>query len=527
MATKAHTNPSSGVPEHGAADAAAQLERGATTFGVDRSQAVTAVDAAAEARVLSALFGSPALLDEVTEVLVPQDFGVPAHEVIFHAMLSCDASSRAIDPVTVADELTRSGELPRAGGVEGIRDIVTSPPVVEQFDAYVELIRDRATRRRLLAAARQIGVAALSGEADSQDLIGAAERAVFEVSEARSKSTVQTMPQVVAAVHARMAQARNSKMTGFSTGFEQLDKITGGLEPGQLVIIAGRPGSGKSVLASQISRHIAEVNDVTVPFLSYEMQAHDLGLRHLAAASGIPLSDLRRGYIPDGMDKVLAREAEKMAQLRLLIDDQPPPTFSGVRSAMRKLNRRVPLGALTVDYLQLMGAEKGVKEDNRAYVVGAISRGLKLLGDELKIPVIACSQLNRGVETRAGNGRPMLSDLRESGSLEQDAAIVILVHRPFLTNPDADPSEAELIVAKNRNGEAPYTIMAEWEGPQVRFKDTGRKYEAGARTGSALGAAANGGQQGGGFSGGGQPSAGGFSGGGFTGPKFVDPFGQY
>ena len=229
---------------------------------------------------------------------------------------------------------------------------------VTDFAAYAGIVEDRATRRRLMAAARKIAVEAASGEEEAASLVDSAEQAVFAVSGSRSRSSAQTMPQVVAAIHDQMARVRTQQLVGVSTGFHKLDAVTGGFQPGQLITVAGRPGTGKSSLSVQMGRHIAETTGTLVPVLTYEMQAAEIGLRLLSAASGVRLNELMRGQVPDAMDDIVAREAEKMAELQLLIDDNPPTSISGVRSMLRRLSRRAELGAVVVDYMQLMSGSR-------------------------------------------------------------------------------------------------------------------------------------------------------------------------
>lgn len=461
---------------------------------------VLPVDAAAEVSVLAALLTTPDTFDDVNETLDPEDFGVPAHEAIYRAIVNCDAAGKPFDPISVADELTRAGALNRVGGLDGLRELAASGSTTDTVSSHVAIIRDRSLRRRLAGAARVIGSTALSPKTDAIDALATAEATVFELGQKREKSTAAEMPLVVANVFEQMAKARNSKLLGHSTGFAELDRLTGGWQAGQLIIVAGRPGMGKSVLALQWARLIAELSDTVVPFLSYEMNQTELGMRMLSSATGIDLGMILRGQIPDGMDRIVAAEAAKMSQLRLLVDGNPPRTISGVRSYARKLARRGPLGAVVVDYAQLMEGEGRRKDENRAQEVSDISRGLKVLADELEVPVIACSQLNRGLESRP-NRRPQLSDLRESGSLEQDAAIVIGCFREWVYDKSASDSDAELLLLKNRNGQSGVAVAADFEGRCVRYKDTTRRLNDGPPQQPAGGGGSAGGT-GGGFGGG-------------------------
>jgi len=432
---------------------------------------MNAIEHEVEVQVLAAVLRSSDLFDEVCDKLSPDDFGVPAHRDIFAAVLACDASGRTFDALTVADEMQRAGTLGRSGGLEFVKAVAAVTPEVSQLAAYVDIIIDRALRRRMVRAAQEIGQAAFNPQADAKEALDTAQQVMFEIGQDRAEG-VPAMPVVVANMLEEMAQARNAKLVGHPTGFTKLDELTGGLRGGQLIIIAARPAMGKSVLASQIARHICEVEDLVVPFYTYEMSQSEVSHRLLSAATQIPLTKLLRGKIPPGMDKAVAREAEKMAALRLELNDRPPQTISGLRSAARRLARRGPLGAIVVDYLQLMSGDGGRRDENRTQEVASISRGLKLLAKELDVPVIALSQLSRTLESRP-NKRPVLSDLRESGALEQDANLVMFLYRDHVYDKSAPEEDAELIIAKNRQGPSE-TIPLDWDGPCVRFTNSNR-----------------------------------------------------
>lgn len=486
---------------------------------------VNSVDLEAEQRVLAALFAEAHLLDDLSEKVSAADFAIPAHEAIFDAMAACDASGLPIDVVTVADELTKRGDMGRVGGIDVLRLVAAGgqhdPEAAKQviseavtsFDAYADIVYDRATRRRLTGAARKIAHDASSGQFDARELIENAERRIYGVAADRSASSMQTMAQIVAATTARMATARTQRLVGVPTGFRALDDVTGGFQGGQMITVAGRPAMGKSVLTMQFLRHIADTTGDIVPVFSYEMPASDIALRLIAADSGVPLQLLMRGQIPDGMDRAVAHAAERLAASTLLIDDNPPRTVLGIRSALRRLSRRGKIGAVGADYMQLIGSDNTRRNGSRQEDVSEISRETKLMAGEFDVPYFAVSQLNRGLEARP-NKRPMLSDLRESGAIEQDSNLILFVHRPSVYDPTMPENEAEIILAKNRNG-ATVTVYADWEGPQQRFRDTDRT--APAEAPAAARPAAGGGY------GGGAPAGGG----GYGGYGGVDPFGGY
>lgn len=453
---------------------------------------VSSVDIAAELRVLAALFADATLIDDLDERLAGADFALPAHEAVFEAILAVDANGSPVTAVTVADELTRAGEITQVGGIAAVTRIAAAgednpdsavaavTEAIAGFNTYVDIVFDRATRRRLLMAGRQIINDAASGQLEAGELIQVSEERVFAVSQERTKSSLMNMTQVVADVHQRMALARSKKLIGVSTGFSALDKITAGLQPGQMVTIAGRPGMGKSVLLTQMCRHIADTSGDIVPIFSYEMQSGEIGLRMLASASGVPLNELMRGYIPDEMTRVVAQEAERLANSPMMIEDRPPTTIQGVRSALRRIARKGKLAAVGLDYIQLIGGSQQRASANRENEVSEVARTIKLMADEFGVPMLTAAQLNRGVEAR-GDKRPMLADLRESGAIEQDSSLVIMLHRDHMYDKTAPEHEAELIVTKNRNG-ACITIYADWDGPQVRFRESDRTGPSGAVT---------------------------------------------
>lgn len=385
---------------------------------------VSTVDALAEARLISSVLAHPDSLDDLLE-LSPEHFGVPAHSMIWAAILAADASGQPVDAVTVAHELARLGTLDRIGGPAGLDRIRTAPPALDELEAYLSIVMDRSLRRKLAAAAHRIAQSATSGAGDASLLAAAAQEDIFAATNSGRESTsIKNMPQVLDVLKERMATSRSSKLIGYATGLEELDEVTGGFSPGQLIVIGARPAMGKSVLLLQLARTIAEGTGLVVPFYSYEMSIEEIGFRLLSSSTGIPMPELMRGWVPSGMDRVLAAEVEKLKAVSLLLDDSPPPTVGALRAAVRRQARRAPVGAVVVDYMQLMKGDAR-RSENRTQEVSEISRELKLMAKELKTVVIAASQLNRQVESRAGAARrPQLSDLRESGCLPASARIL-------------------------------------------------------------------------------------------------------
>ena len=425
------------------------------------------IDPDAEQAVLSAVLTSPEAYLDVTDILTPTDFGLEGNAAMMRAAMVLDASGKPIDVVTIADELRRAKELKKAGGTDRIQELADHAVEVGNVRAHAQIVADKSRLRRLLVAGRGIAGESMAPAADADEVLASAEARIFEIGGQRGASTMTTMAQAVPAALADLARARSSVLSGVSTGIPDLDRMTGGLSGGQLIVIAARPAMGKSAFATQVARHIADTTGKAVPLLSYEMSTTEITLRLLAASLDYDTQRLRQGDIPQGMEPDLAARAQELAACTLMIDDNPPETIGGVRSMMRRLASRAEVGAIVVDYLQLMSGEGKSRDENRTQEVSEISRGLKRLSTEIGVPVIACAQLNRGLEARP-NKRPMLSDLRDSGAIEQDASLVLFIHREIVYNAAADPEACELIIAKHRGGTTGI-IHARFFGAATKF----------------------------------------------------------
>jgi replicative DNA helicase len=453
--------------------------------GVSNRGAPTPGDVTAEHAVIAALLATPASFDEVTEHLAAEDFLDPACAAVYRAVLAVDAAGRPIDQITIADEMRRAKSLARIGGVERLAELATAGGEIANLAAHVDIIAEKARLRRVIDAGRAMVGAATAPDAVGTAVTDYAETLVFDLTRDKGRSSLTPLSRAVPPVLAEIAAGRDQVVLGHSTGLEDLDALTGGLQPGQLWIVAARPGVGKSALALQMARHVAESTGAQVPFLSYEMSVPELALRLLASSLGFGMRDLRTGNIPEGMDRDIVRAGEHLASIPLLIDDNPPSTISGVRAQMRRLARRNSVGAIFVDYLQLM--ESGRRRDaNRNDEVSDITRGLKKLAAELQVPIVALSQLNRNVELRGGAKRPQLSDLRDSGAVEQDANVVLFVYRESTVNPHGDPTMSELIVGKQRSGPTG-VVYTEFDSECTRFRTTTRRPMGGSGGGMARG----------------------------------------
>ncbi|MCP4844875.1 MAG: replicative DNA helicase [Actinomycetia bacterium] len=453
-----------------------------------RRSGFQSTDAEAEAAVLALTLTSPEAFYDAVEALNAEDFGVRAHAEIWHAATVADAAGKPVDKVTIADELRRAKTLKVVGGTETLDRIAEqAPALVGTVDSYAEIVTERSLLRRLVNAGRSISADAMQADATGPAALESAEQKVFSLGETRSESTLMPMAKAVANTMSELASTRNQLLLGHPTGFGDLDRLTGGLQGSQLWIVAARPAMGKTAFALQIARHIAETTGLVVPFLSYEMSHTELTHRMLSTALRYDGMKLRQGDLPGGMERDLAIAAEALAQVPLWVDDNPPSTIGGVRSAMRRLARRSEIGAVFVDYLQLMEGDTRSRDANRTQEVSEISRGLKRLSAELNVPVIALSQLNRNVEMRQ-NKRPGLSDLRESGSIEQDANGILMLYRAYTYNVEEDPSAAEVIIAKQRSGPSGVTFNMRFDGECARFSDVNNaSYGAAASAGTGVG----------------------------------------
>lgn len=427
----------------------------------------THTDPRAEAAVLGAALCSADALVEALDRLVPEDFSDRRHREVFAAIVRVDAAGSAVDPVTVAADLRRHRRLAAVGGEAFLAALVEAGTGGTGVADWARVVTDRALLRGLADAGMRIARSTTVTGVDAAEALAAAEAEIFALGRPRGGHDLRAMTAVMADTLKHMAEVSTRSLIGASTGFAELDRMTGGLLPGQLVVVAARPGAGKSALALSMARALAEHTGAAVPFLSYEMSEIELAQRLLAEALRMDLLALRNGDIPPAAERDLAVAAERLAALPLWIDDNPPETIAGVRSLMRRLARCKRIGAVVVDYLQLMGTDRRL--DNRNLEVSEISRGLKRLATELQVPVVACAQLNRQLENRHDK-RPMLADLRDSGAIEQDANLVLMLYREKLYNAAAPDHEAELIIAKQRNGPTG-TIALRWHGPSASYAD--------------------------------------------------------
>ncbi len=426
-------------------------------------------DIQAEQSVLGAMLISKDAIGDVGEIVKGHDFYRPAHEQIFDAIIDLFGRGEPADAITVADELTKRGELGRVGGHIYLHELLSTVSIASNASYYAEIVREKAILRRLVEASIRIAQLGYSGQGDVNNIVDAAQQAIYQVAEGKASEDYEPLSALMESTLDEIeALSSHGVMAGVPTGFVDLDELTNGLHPGQMVIVAARPGVGKSTLGLDLARAAAIKHGLCSAFFSLEMTKTEIVMRLLSAEAQVPLHDIRRGQLSDENWARIARKTGDVSSAPLFIDDSPNLTMMEIRAKARRLKQRHDLKLIVVDYLQLMSSGKRV--ESRQLEVSEFSRQMKLLAKELDVPVIALSQLNRGPEQRTDK-RPMLSDLRESGSLEQDADVVILLHRDDMYNNNSERSgEADFIVAKHRNGQTK-TVTVAFQGHYSRFVD--------------------------------------------------------
>jgi replicative DNA helicase len=417
----------------------------------------------AEKSVLGAV-----LLDErhlhslvVEEQLKPLHFFREQHGAVFAAMLELYNSSRKIDHLTVAEVLRQQGQLEEIGGPDAIDELAGWVPAAGHAREYGRIVRENAQMRALLHASYEIQARVLAREAPARDLVEQAERSMLEVTSDERQKSIRRIGDVLHDETDKLydLSRKKTELTGTPSGFTDLDKLTGGFQPGNLIIVAARPSMGKSALVCNIAENAA-LKGHAVALFSLEMSESELAQRFLASQARIKGEDLRRGRVPEASWGKILDASGRLAQTRLFIDDSSDTGVLEVRAKSRRLHHQTDggLGLIIIDYLQLMRHEGRI--DNRVEQVAQISRSLKGLARELGVPVIALSQLSRAVEQRGGDKVPVLSDLRDSGAIEQDADLVAFIYREEYYDKESErPGEADIIVAKHRNGPVDKVVL--------------------------------------------------------------------
>jgi replicative DNA helicase len=405
---------------------------------------------------------------EVFEAVSGVDFYAPKHELIFNAILSLFGKGEPTDVIAVSDELNKQGNLLKAGGADYLHSLTSYVPTAANASYYAKIVADKAILRRLIEAGTRIAQSGYDSQGEVEDLVNQAQSEIYRVSSMSSKEDyVPLSDSIEAAIHEiEGAQKRGGELTGVPTGFSDLDAYTHGLHPGQLVIVAARPAVGKSTFALDLARNASVKHNKATIFFSLEMGRAEIAMRLMSAESSIYLQSMRKGTVTDADWTKLAAVRGRINDAPLYIDDSPNMSLVEIRAKCRRLAQQVDLKMVVIDYIQLMSS--GKKVESRQQEVSEFSRALKLLAKELNIPVVALSQLNRQAE-QAKDKRPELSHLRESGSLEQDADVVVLLHREGIYEKDHPRAgEADLILAKQRNGPTG-TVTVAFHGQYSRF----------------------------------------------------------
>ena len=396
-------------------------------------------DVHAEQSVLGGMLLSKDAIGDVAEVLRSADFYRPAHELIYDAVIDLFSRGEPVDAITVADEMTKRGSLQRVGGQAYLHELIQAVPTAANAGYYATIVAERALLRRLVEAGTRI-VQLGYGQGEGDVRLG------------------MTFEEVLNEIES--ASGRTDEMTGVPTGFTELDDLLHGLHKGQMIVVAARPAVGKSTFGMDIARSAAIRHGLPSAFFSLEMSRTEISMRVLAAEGSMSLQDLRKGTIADAGWQKLAKVVARIEHAPLFIDDSPNMSLMEIRAKCRRLRQQHGLRLVVIDYLQLMSS--GKKVESRQQEVSEFSRALKLLAKELEVPVIAISQLNRGPEQRTDK-RPQMSDLRESGSIEQDADVVILLHKDRERE-----GEADVLVVKHRNGPTKDLVLG-FQGHYARF----------------------------------------------------------
>ena len=427
-------------------------------------------DMAAEEAVLGAMLLSKDAIADVVESLRVEDFYRPAHATVYSAILDLYAKGEPADAVMVAGELTKSGEIARIGGASYLHTLVSMVPTAANASYYAEIVSERAVLRRMVTAGTRIVQMGYAAEGEVYDLVDRAQAEVYDLTSGRTSEDYSPLRDIFDGTlnEIEAIASHGGQMVGVPTGFADLDALTNGLHPGQLVIIAARPAIGKSTLGLDLARSASIKNGLTSVIFSLEMARNEIVMRLMSAEAQVPLKHMRSGTMSDADWQKLARKSGAIVEAPMFIDDSPNMSMMEIRAKCRRLKQKHDLRLVIVDYLQLMSS--GKKVESRQQEVAEFSRALKLLAKELEVPVIAIAQLNRGPEQRQDK-KPMMSDLRESGSLEQDADVVILLNREDAYEKESPRAgEADFIVAKHRNGPTA-TITVAFQGHYSRFVD--------------------------------------------------------
>ena len=432
----------------------------------------------AEQSVLGGILLDTTAWDKITDILQEQDFYRYEHRLIFRHIAQLIDHAKPVDVITVAESLESNAELDKAGGLAYLGSLAQNVPSAANIRRYAEIVRERAVMRKLAEVGTEIATNAYNpGGRDAGQLLDEAESRVFEISEAgeRGRQGFVAIPslltQVVERIETLYSRDNASDVTGIATGFTDLDSMTSGLQPGDLIIVAGRPSMGKTAFSVNIAEHVALEVTKPVAIFSMEMGGTQLAMRMIGSVGRLNQHTLRTGKLEDDDWSRMTHALGRLNDAPIFIDETAALNSLELRSRARRLHRQNDgLGLIVIDYIQLMSSVSTKGGENRATEISEISRSLKSLAKELQVPVIALSQLNRSLEQRP-NKRPIMSDLRESGAIEQDADLILFIYRDEVYNPDSpDKGKAEIIIAKQRNGPIG-KIELTFRGEYTRFEN--------------------------------------------------------
>lgn len=431
----------------------------------------------AEQAVLGAIFLEPESLLVASEILTPEDFYRVSHQKIFACMLSLNEEGKAVDIVTVTDELQAENQLENVGGISYLTELAGAVPTAANIEYYARIVAEKSLLRRLIKTATDIARDGYEREDDVESLLAEAERKILEISNRNRTGDFQNIRDVLVKTYdyIELLHSRKDEVTGIPTGFYELDRMTAGFQKNDLIIVAARPSVGKTAFALNIATNVATKTDQNVAIFSLEMGAEQLVMRMLSSVGNINSQNLRTGNLTDEDWKKLTMAMGTLSNSGIFIDDTPGIRVADIRAKCRRLKQEHGLGMVIIDYLQLIqGNRRNV--ENRQQEVSEISRSLKELARELEVPVIALSQLSRSVEQRQDK-RPMMSDIRESGSIEQDADIVAFLYRDDYYDQETENKNIiEIIIAKQRNGPTG-TIQLAFAKEFNKFVNLERRYD--------------------------------------------------
>jgi len=431
----------------------------------------------AEKSLLGAVLIDEETLADISEHVTPKDFYDKRHKTVYGAMLRLYERHKPVDLLTLTDELKKKDELDAIGGQSYLTELTNYVPTAAHAEAYAEMVAQKAVRRRLIKASAEISELGFNEDTTTQELLEKAEAELFSVSDQSLKQDLVSIEQILTDSFDRMEELHRNKgaLRGVRTGWRDLDNMTAGLQRSDLIILAARPAMGKTTLVTNLAYNVATVAKQSVLFFSLEMSKEQLVDRMLADASGVDAWNIRTGNLSDEDFSKLSEAMGEMAEAPIYLDDTPGLSVLEMRTKARRAAHENPLGVIIVDYLQLMQGS-GKDNGNRVQEVSEISRGLKLIARELNVPVIALSQLSRSVESRSPQV-PQLADLRESGSIEQDADIVMFIYREAYYNPETERENiTDLIIAKHRNGPVG-KVELYFHPERLRFMSLDKKHD--------------------------------------------------